>query len=92
MPPGKSKKMKSVWTKFSAKNQLWVHANEVNYLGDSISTIKGKIETFLKASRLVGLESNAVKTKYMIMSRHRNSGQNRNVRIANESFENVAKF
>jgi hypothetical protein len=26
------------------------------------------------------------------MSRHRNSGQNQNIRIANESFENVAKF
>jgi hypothetical protein len=28
----------------------------------------------------------------MIMSRHPNSGQNQNVRIANEWFENVAKF
>jgi hypothetical protein len=28
----------------------------------------------------------------MIMSRHPNSGQNQNIRIANESFENVKKF
>jgi hypothetical protein len=28
----------------------------------------------------------------MIMSRHPNSGQNENIRIANESFEKVAKF
>jgi hypothetical protein len=28
----------------------------------------------------------------MIMSRHPNSGQSQNIRIANESFENVAKF
>jgi hypothetical protein len=28
----------------------------------------------------------------MIMSRHRNLGQNQNIRIANESFENVGKF
>jgi hypothetical protein len=28
----------------------------------------------------------------MIMSRHPNSGQNQNIRISNESFENVAKF
>jgi hypothetical protein len=28
----------------------------------------------------------------MIISRHRNSGQNQNIRTANESFENVAKF
>jgi hypothetical protein len=27
----------------------------------------------------------------MIMSRHQNSGQNQNIRIDNESFENVAK-
>jgi hypothetical protein len=46
----------------------------------------------LEASRDIGLEINAEKTKYMIMSRHLNSGQNQNIRIANESFENVAKF
>jgi hypothetical protein len=28
----------------------------------------------------------------MIMSRYPNSGQNQNIRTANESFENVAKF
>jgi hypothetical protein len=28
----------------------------------------------------------------MIMSRHSNSGQDQNVRIANESFENVENF
>jgi hypothetical protein len=28
----------------------------------------------------------------MIMSRHPNSGDNQNIRIANESFEKVAKF
>jgi hypothetical protein len=35
---------------------------------------------------------NPEKTKYMIMSRHPNSGKNQNIRIANKSFENVAKF
>jgi hypothetical protein len=38
------------------------------------------------------MEINAEKTKYMIMSRHQNSGQNRNIRIANESFENLENF
>jgi hypothetical protein len=38
------------------------------------------------------LRRNAEKTKYMIVSRHQNSGQNQNIRIANESFETVARF
>jgi hypothetical protein len=46
----------------------------------------------LEASRDIGLEINAEKTKYMIMSHYPNSGQNQNIRIANESFEKVAKF
>jgi predicted transcriptional regulator len=60
--------------------------------GDNIRPIKENTETFLEASRDVSLEINVVKTKYMIMSRHPNSGQNQNVRIDNESFESVAKF
>jgi hypothetical protein len=36
--------------------------------------------------------SDGQKTKYMIMSRHPNSGQNQNIRIANESSEKMARF
>jgi hypothetical protein len=69
-----------------------VYAAYVNLLGDSVNTIKENSETFLEASRDIGLEINAEKTKYMIMSHHPNSGQNQNIRIANELFEKVAKF
>jgi len=49
-------------------------------------------ETLLGIIKDVDLEINAEKMKYMIMSCHQNSIQNHTIRIANESFENVAEF
>jgi hypothetical protein len=64
----------------------------INFHIKLINTIKGNSETLLEASRDIGLEINAEKTKYTITSRHPKSGQNQNIRIANESFGNVEKF
>jgi hypothetical protein len=41
---------------------------------------------------VVALEINVEKTKYMLLSRHQNVGQNRDIKIANRSFENVPQF
>jgi len=44
------------------------------------------------ASKEIGLEVNADKTKYMVMSRDQNAGQSRSMKIDNNSFENAEEF
>jgi hypothetical protein len=65
-------------------HQLLVCADDINLLVDDINTLKENTETLLKVSRDIGLEINAEKTKYMITSRHPNSGQNQNIKLTNE--------
>jgi hypothetical protein len=46
----------------------------------------------LRYCSLVGLDVNAEKTKYMLLSRHQNAGQNYNIKIGDRSFGNVTQF
>jgi hypothetical protein len=64
----------------------------VNLLGDNIDTIQKSTETLINSSKEVGLEINKEKTEYMLLSRHQNAGQNRDIKIANRTFENVSQF
>jgi hypothetical protein len=80
MPSGKSKEIKcrfgTEWD--TSTSGLLVYADGFNFLSHSINTIKEHKGTLLVASKDIGLDINAEKTKYMIMSRHQNSGQNPN--------------
>jgi hypothetical protein len=49
------------------------------------------ITQLIDASKEVGLEVNASKTKYTLLSLHQNTCQIRNIKTANRSFERVAQ-
>jgi hypothetical protein len=59
---------------------------------ENIHTIKKNTEALLNACKKVGLEVNPEKTMYMLMSRYQKAEQKHNKKIANRSFEDMAKF
>ena len=60
--------------KLNGTHQFLVYADDVNILGGSVHTIKEKAEALVVASKEIGLEVNADKTNYMVMSRDQNAG------------------
>jgi hypothetical protein len=54
-------------------------------------TVKENTEDLLDASKEIGLEVNPEK-KCMLMSYYQNIGQKHSIKVANRSFEDVAKF
>jgi len=54
--------------------QLLVYADNVNILGGNIHSIKKNTEASVAASKEIGLEVNADKTKYMVMSQDQDAG------------------
>jgi hypothetical protein len=78
--------------KLTETYQLLAYADDVNLMGDNTGTIKKNTETVIYVSNEVSLEINVEKTKYMLLSHHQNTGQNRHIKIANRSFENVSQL
>jgi hypothetical protein len=72
--------------------QLLVYADDVNLLGNNIDIIKKNTKTLIDGSKKVRLEENADKSKYILLSRQQNAGQNQDIKIRNRWFENVAQF
>jgi len=64
-------------------HQLLVYADDVNILGGSVHRVKESAEVLVVATKETGLEVNADKTKYMIMSRDQNAGPSHSMKIDN---------
>jgi hypothetical protein len=60
--------------KLNGTHQLLVYADDVNMLGGCVHTIKENTEAWVVASKEKGLEVNADKAKYTVMSRDQNAG------------------
>ena len=78
--------------KLNGTHQLLAYADDINTLGGGIHTLQENAEALVAATREIGLEVSADKTKYMVMSRDQNTGQIQSVRIDNSTFERVEDF
>jgi len=78
--------------KLNGTHQLLVYTDDVDMLGGSVHTVKQNAEALVVSSKETGLEVNADKTKYMVMSRDQNAGRSHNLKIENSSFGRVEEF
>jgi hypothetical protein len=78
--------------KLKVTHHLFSYADDVNMVRGNIGTIKKNTQALLGASNEVGLEVNPHKTKYMLMSRNQKIGKKHSIKMANRSFEDLAKF
>ena len=75
--------------KLNGTHQLLTYADDVNILGGGVHTIKGNAEALVVATKEIGLEVTADKTKYMTMSRDQNARRSHSMKNDNSSIERV---
>jgi hypothetical protein len=68
------------------------HANDANILVRSVHTIKKNTETLVIASKEIGIEVNADKTAYMVMSGDQNAGRSDDIKTDNRKSGTVQMF
>jgi len=78
--------------KLNDTHQLLAYADDVNILAGSMHTLKENAEALEAATREIGLEVSADKTKHMVMSRDQKAGRIQSVRIDNSTLERVEGF
>jgi hypothetical protein len=65
--------------KLNGVHQLLVYVDVVNVSDRSVHAVKKNTDTLVVDSKEVGLEVNADKSKYMVMSQHQNAGHTHNI-------------
>jgi len=78
--------------KLNGTHQLLAYADDVNILGGSVHTVGENAESLVVATKKTGLEVNADKTKYMVMSRDQNAGRSHIMKNDNRSIEKMEEF
>jgi len=73
-------------------NRYLAYADDVNILAGSVHTVEENAEALVVATKEIGLELNADKTKYIIMSRDQKAGRSHSMKIDNSSIERVEVF
>jgi hypothetical protein len=73
--------------KFNGTYQLLVYADDVNILGGSVHNIKKNTEALVVHSKGTGLEVNADKTKFTVMSRDQNARRSYKIKFYKLSFK-----
>ena len=77
--------------KLHGTHQILVYADDI-ILGESVHTVKKNTDAVISSSKDSGLDVNADKTKYRVMSRDQNAGRNHNIKTDNSSFERAEQF
>ena len=78
--------------KLNGTHQVLDYADDDNILGGSVYTVKKNAETLVAATKEIGLEVNADKTKYVIISRDQTAGRSHSMKFDNSSIERVEEF
>ena len=78
--------------KLNGTHQLLAYADDVNILEGSVHTVKKNEEALVAATKEIGLQVNAHKTKYMTVFRDQNAGRIHSTKTDNSSIVRVEEF